>query len=341
MRAYASGIAVVGTTRQRDGLKFPNYPDEKMKERLREEGQVPIIQQREVMPFRVVQSTPVELGAPRTVLQVMVMVMAARSAIAQVGGSTIHRSAFMPVSVTRGLERDRTTGAAEPEYKSKRGYTVHAPKAMAGHPIRDMTSMKSEKVQEILGAMTKEQLEVKIQQANTVIQTYKSQLDGYESDDVARRERATSERAWRTTLRLIETEEALQSVTQQETGRPLPSWIRDIAGGLDGREGFRALKEAVVGMQRELEELRTRAANAPAAPTAPPAASAAAVHEDAAMPAPEEAYTEAAGAIEQRDWMMASVIRMTEELEVEREKRQRELTKRGARERNSRGRSGR
>ena len=49
MRAYASGIAVVGTTRQRDGLKFPNYPDERMKERLREEGQVPIIQQREVI----------------------------------------------------------------------------------------------------------------------------------------------------------------------------------------------------------------------------------------------------------------------------------------------------
>ena len=69
MRAYASGIAVVGTTRQRDGLKFPNHPDERMKERLREEGQVPIIQQREVMPsrgFRVVQSRAVEPGAPRT-----------------------------------------------------------------------------------------------------------------------------------------------------------------------------------------------------------------------------------------------------------------------------------
>ena len=86
MRSYASGLAVVGTTRQRDGLKFPNYPDEKMKERLREEGQIPIIQQREVMPsrgFRVVQSRAVEPGAPRTVLQVMVrntnLVMAARS----------------------------------------------------------------------------------------------------------------------------------------------------------------------------------------------------------------------------------------------------------------------
>ena len=103
------------------------------------------------------------------------------------------------MSVTRGLERDRTTGAAEPEYQSKRGYTVHAPKAMAGHPIWDMTRMTPEKVQEVLGPMTKEQLEVKIQQANTVIQTYKSQLDGYESDDVAWRERETSERAWRTT----------------------------------------------------------------------------------------------------------------------------------------------
>ena len=124
------------------------------------------------------------------------------------------------------------------------------------------------------------------------------------------------------TLRLIETEEALQSVTQQEAGRPLPSWIRDIAGGLDGREGFRALKEAVVGMQRELEELRTQAANAPAAPAAPPVASAAAVHEEAVLPTPEEAYTEAAGAIEERDRMMASVMKMREELEVEREKRQ-------------------
>ena len=182
--------------------------------------------------------------------------------------------------------------------------------------------MTPEKVQEILGPMTKEQLEIKIQQANTVIQTYKSQLDGYESDDVARRERATSERAWRTTLRLIETEEALQSMTQQETGRLLPSWIRDIAGGLDGREGFKALKEAVVGMQRELEELRTRAANAPVAPAPPPAASIPAVHVDAAMLTPEEAYTEAAGAIEETDRMMASVIKMKEELEVEREKRQ-------------------
>ena len=202
MRAYASGIAVVGTTRQRDGLKFPNYPDERMKERLREEGQVPIIQQREVMPsrgFRVVQSRAIEPGAPRTVLQVMVrntnLVMAARSAISLVGGSRIHRSVFTPVPVKRGLERDRITGAAEPEYKSKRGYTVHALKAMAGHPIWDMTRMTPEKVQEILGPMTKEQLEVKIQQANMVIQTYKSQLDGYESDDVARRERTTSERA--------------------------------------------------------------------------------------------------------------------------------------------------
>ena len=51
---------------------------------------------------------------------------------------------------------------------------MHAPKAIAGHPIWDMTSMTPEKVQEILGPMTKEQLEVKIQQANTVIQTYKS-----------------------------------------------------------------------------------------------------------------------------------------------------------------------
>ena len=224
--------------------------------------------------------------------------------------------------MTRGLERDRITGAAEPEYKSKRGYTVHAAKAMAGHPIWDMTSMTPEKVQEIPGPLTKEQLEVKIQQANTVIQTYKSQLDGYESDDVARREKATRESAWRTTLKLIETEEALQSVTQQETGRPLPSWIRDIAGGLDGREGFRALKEAVVGMQRELEELRTQAANAPAAPAPAPAAPAAAAPEDAAMPTPEEAYIEAAGAIEQRDQMMASFVKMREELEVEREKRQ-------------------
>ena len=106
MRTYASGIAVVGTTRQRDGLKFPNYPDEKMKERLREEGQVPIIQQREVMSvrgLRVVQSRAVEPGAPRTVLQVMVrntnLVMAARSAIALVGGSRIHRSIFTPVSL--------------------------------------------------------------------------------------------------------------------------------------------------------------------------------------------------------------------------------------------------
>ena len=36
--------------------------------------------------------------------------------------------------------------------------------------------------------MTKEQLETKVQQANTVIQTYKS-VDGYESDDLAKRER--------------------------------------------------------------------------------------------------------------------------------------------------------
>ena len=79
------------------------------------------------------------------------------------------------MSVKRGLERDRITGAAEPEYKSKRGYTVHAAKAMAGHPIWDMTRMTPEKVQEMLGPMTKEQLEAKIQQANTVIQTYKSQ----------------------------------------------------------------------------------------------------------------------------------------------------------------------
>ena len=69
-----------------------------MKERLREEGQVPIIQQREVMPsrgFRVVQSRAVEPGAPRTVLQVMVrntnLFMAARSAIALVGGSSSRR----------------------------------------------------------------------------------------------------------------------------------------------------------------------------------------------------------------------------------------------------------
>ena len=106
-------------------------------------------------------------------------------------------------------------------------------------------------------------------------------------------------------------------MTQQETGRPLPSWIRDIAGGLGGREGFRALKEAMVGMQRARET-----ENASTAPAPPPAASTAAAHEDAAMPTPEEAYTEAAGAIEERDRMMASVMKMREELEAEREKRQ-------------------
>ena len=40
------------------------------------------------------------------------------------------------------------------------------------------------------------------------------------------------------------------------------------------------------------------------------------------MPTPEEAYTEAAGAIEERDRMMASVMKLREELEAEREKRQ-------------------
>ena len=152
MRAYASGIAVVGNIRQRDGLKFPNYPDEEMKERLREEGQIPIIQQREVMPVRgfgVVQSRAIEPGAPQTVLQVMVrntnLVMAARSAIALVGSSRIHRSIFTPVSVTRGLARHRRTGEPEPEFKSKRGYTVHKPKTIEGHPIWDMASMTTEK----------------------------------------------------------------------------------------------------------------------------------------------------------------------------------------------------
>ena len=187
-----------------------------------------------------------EPGAPRTVLQVMVrntnLVMAARSAIALVGGSRIHRSIFTLVSVARGLEKDRRTGEEEPEFKSKRGYTVHRPKTIDGHPIWDMTSMTAEKVQEVLSPMTKEQLETKIQQANTVIQTYKSRVDRYDSEDIAKRERTTSERAWRTTLRLVDVEEALQSVMTYKRDRPLPSWLREIAGGADGREGFKALK---------------------------------------------------------------------------------------------------
>ena len=77
-----------------------------------------------------------------------------------------------------------------------------------------------------------------------------------------------------------------------------------------------------MGMQRKLEELRTQAANAPAAPAPAPAAPAAAAPADAAMPTPEEAYTEAASAIEQRDQIMASFVKMSEELEFEREKRQ-------------------
>ena len=123
----------------------------------------------------------------------------------------------------------------------------------------------------------------------------------------------TSERAWRTTLRLVDAEEALQSAVNYRRDRPLPAWIRDIAGGADGREGFKALKEAVVGMQKELEELRTQVGNAPAAPgEAAPLTG---------IPTPEDAYAEAAAAIQQRDDMMSTFTKMSDELRFEKEKR--------------------
>ena len=128
------------------------------------------------------------------------------------------------------------------------------------------------------------------------------------------RERETSERAWRTTLRLVDAQEALQSAVSYERDRPLPSWIREIAGRSDGREGFKALREAVVGMQREMEELRTQAGTAPVVPVA-------AVPPDTGVPTPEAAYAEAAALIQQRDEMMAAFHKLTDELRFEKEKR--------------------
>ena len=67
-------------------------------------------------------------------------------------------------------------------------------------------------------------------------------------------------------------------------------------------------------MQRELEEMRTQVGNAPAAPStaAPPTAG---------IPTPEAAYAEAATAIQQRDEMMATFTKMSDELSFEKEKR--------------------
>ena len=171
------------------------------------------------------------------------LVMAARSAIV-VGGSRIHRSIFTPVSVTRGLERDRTTGAAEPEYKSKRGYSVHAPKkVIAGHFIWNMTSMMPEKVQEILGPMTKEQLEVKIQRPTRYPNL--QEPTGWIRERRFGPEREGNEReSVEDQLRLIETEEVLLWPSRRRAARCPHGCATLLADWM--AEGFRVLKEAVL-----------------------------------------------------------------------------------------------
>ena len=52
-------------TRQRDALKFPNYPTAEMRERMRSEQQVPVIKQKEVMPVEL-RSAAVEGSQARS-----------------------------------------------------------------------------------------------------------------------------------------------------------------------------------------------------------------------------------------------------------------------------------
>ena len=122
MRTYASGLAVVGNERQKDALRFPNFPTEEMKKAIQEEGNVPAVELKVQMPvegYRVLQSVTTGDEFPLTFLRVRVgkttPIMATREAISLLGTSGLKDPTTPPVPLVRGLTRDREEGGLHGE----------------------------------------------------------------------------------------------------------------------------------------------------------------------------------------------------------------------------------
>ena len=168
MRTYASGLAVVGNERQKDTLRFPNFPTEEMRKGADAGRRIP--------------RTAITTGGefPLTFLRVHVgkttPIMATREAISLLGTSGLKDPAMPPVPLVRGLTRDREEGGLRGEETPRdqaleegRGYTrVDFSKRvrMHGRPVWEFEKMNPSKLRETISTMSVDELTGKLQQAS-------------------------------------------------------------------------------------------------------------------------------------------------------------------------------
>ena len=126
---------------------------------------------------------------------------------------------------------------------------------LRGRAIWEFEKMESSKIRETIDSMSKEDLTAKIQQASTMIQVLKAELEPLLAEDQEMRASKAELNYWELLTRNLDAERALQELMQRVEGgnRIVPVWVRD---GTDGIEGFEKLREFVDSQNEEIGRLR-------------------------------------------------------------------------------------
>ena len=190
-------------------------------------------------------------------------VAAAREAISLLGTTGLKDPTLPPVPLARGLARDRAEGGMqEPDSpramarEEHRGYTrVDFSKKVRvkGRAIWKFEKMEPPKIRETIDSMSKEDLTAKIQQASTMIQVLEAELEPLLAEDQEMTASKAELNYWELLTRNLDAERALRM--EGET-RIVPVWVREIADGTDGIEGFD--REFVEFQNEEIWEAESR-----------------------------------------------------------------------------------
>ena len=225
-RTYASRLAVVGNERQVGALRFPNFPSAEMKKAVREEGNLPMVEIKEQMPaagYRVLQSVTTGDKFPLTFLRMQVgkttPLAAAREAISLLGTTGLKDPTLPAVSLARGLARDRAEGGmqapdspramAREEHRRYTRYRLLQEAKAQGASHLGVRENGASKIRETIDSMSKEDLTAKIQQASTMIQVLKAEL-----------EPKAELNYWELLTRNLDAERALQGQCREWKGKP-------------------------------------------------------------------------------------------------------------------------